>query len=192
MEKMMLKRLLMIFVMMQSANLYAESSAELVNENLLLDLPLPSGEWDVYQNQEEGSNLLETRWVSKTSDDLVQTFILYKTPNGDVNQSKVIDNALGRENCDKVFESDVISDKVENGYQQLTWYTLCKTNSGFYSKAIHKSIAGNDSMYEFKRIFRSEPTASDWEIWSEYISSIKVCDSRLPDQACPDGLIRVK
>lgn len=177
---------------MYSATLYAELSSKLVNENLLLDLPLPSGDWEVSQGQDEGLNLLETRWVSKTSDDMVQTFVLYRTPDGDVMQAKVIDNAVGRENCDNLFESDVMSDKTENGYKQLTWYTLCKTSSGFYSKTIHKSIAGNDSMYEFKRIFKSVPPTSEWKLWSEYISSIKVCDSRHPNQGCPDGLKRVE
>jgi len=178
-------------LLINSANLYAESSG-LVNENLLMDLPLPSGDWDVYQGQEKGSDLLETRWVSKKSDDMVQMFVMYKTPNGDVKKAKAVDNAIGRENCNKMFESEVISDKAQNGYQQLTWYTLCKTKGEFYSKAIHKSIAGHDSMYEFKRIFRSEPSVSEWETWLEYTSTIKVCDSRLPDQACPEGLERVK
>jgi|GEM_PF-1129850 len=170
----------------------SEKLSELVNENLLQGLPLPSGEWNVYQEEKEDAKILETRWVSKTSDDMVQTFILLGSKNGDVNRAKEIDNSIGRENCDKIFESNVLSDKIENGYQQLTWYTLCKTNSGFYSKAIHKSIAGNDSMYEIKRIFRTEPSTSDWKLWLDYMSRIKVCDSRIEIQACPSNLKRVR
>lgn len=184
----MKSQLILLIALLYCSLAYANSSSELTNENLLQDLPFPSGEWSVSQGMVKGSNMSETRWLSSSSDDMVQTFVRYKKPNGDVKKSKLIDNAIGRENCDQIFKSEIISDITENGYSQLTWYTVCQTSSGFYSKAIHKSIAGNDSMYEFKRIFRTEPTLPEWRLWVNYTTTVKVCDSRLLNQDCPKNL----
>lgn len=96
----MIKRTITLLLIIGSTPSHAEKSTQLVNENLLQGLSLPSGEWEIYQGQEDGSNLLETRWVSKTSEDLLQTFIMFGTKNGDVKGAKVFDNKIGQKNCD--------------------------------------------------------------------------------------------
>lgn len=136
--------------------------------------------------------MLETRWVSKTSRDMAQTFVVYGNTGGDVTQGKITDDRIGSSKCDVSFDSQVLSDSAQNGYPQLTWMSECRNSDGYYSKTLHKTIAGNDSQYTFRRIFKAVPQDNQWQLWREYVDTIHVCDSRSAAHPCPDGFKRVK
>ncbi len=187
-----LKILVLVLVIILAACSSTSNKSEFKAENLIQKFPLPEGDWDVYQREPEGTNMLETRWVSKTSDDLAQTFVMYNTPNGDPQRTMDSDHKVGKKNCDILFQSDLVSNEVQNGYPQLTWQSECKSSNGYYSKTIHKTISGNDSQYAFKRIFKSKPSDESWQLWLSYASSIEVCDSRSNQHPCPEGYKKVE
>ena len=162
-------------------------ASELVNENLLMNLPLPEGEWEMTQGKVD-KNTLENRWTAIDGNAMLQVFILYNQPESNPELSKQSDMQIGQKHCDKLFESENVLSESQYGYPQLIWYTECKTSAGFYSKSIHKVIVGKDSRYEIKKIFYQPPNLKRWQLWLDYLSEISVCDSRDETKLCPQNI----
>jgi hypothetical protein len=49
-----------------------------------------------------------------------------------------------------------------------------------------RSACGNDSFYIVQKAFRFEPAQEQISHWLQYLQTVNVCDTRLPDRACPD------
>ena len=162
-------------------------ASELVNENLLMNLPLPEGEWQMGQGKVD-KNTLENRWTALDEGAMMQVFIMYNQPEYKPGVSKQVDMEVGKKNCDKHFVSQDITSAMQGGYPQLTWFTECKTSGGFYSKSIQKVIVGKDSRYEIKKIFYQPPNLKRWQLWLDYLSEISVCDSRDKKKLCPQNI----
>lgn len=75
----------------------------------------------------------------------------------------------------------------ENGYPFAIWIQACPLNqaTGKAENTWFKAIQGNDSFYVVQKAFKFSPTAEQVTQWMQYFKTIKVCDTRLKDRACP-------
>ena len=48
-----------------------------------------------------------------------------------------------------------------------------------------KAIQGKDSFYVVQKAFKFEPADDDVAKWMRYLRGVAVCDSRVPERACP-------
>jgi hypothetical protein len=86
-----------------------------------------------------------------------------------------------------VSESYKVAETVERGYPIAVWYLSCDRNvqSGKPELTWFKAVQGNDSFYVVQKAFRFEPTNEQMKPWIEYLRDIRLCDTRIPSQACP-------
>ena len=84
-------------------------------------------------------------------------------------------------------ESYPVADGEENGYNFVLWQLYCPLNPSTQKVeyAYLKAIQGNDSFYLVQVAFRHEPSSDEITQWMQYLKQVQVCDSRIPEQACP-------
>lgn len=75
----------------------------------------------------------------------------------------------------------------ENGYPFAFWLQYCPLNQGTGKPEItwFKAIKGNNSFYVVQKAFKFEPSQKQVVQWSRYLRTVSVCDTRLPERACP-------
>jgi hypothetical protein len=83
-----------------------------------------------------------------------------------------------------------ISAATENGYEVVLWRLTCPLNktTGKPEMTWFKAIAGNDSFYVVQKAFKFEPPSEKVAEWIAYLNKVSVCDTRLPERACPSGM----
>ncbi|MCC6300755.1 MAG: hypothetical protein IT314_15815 [Anaerolineales bacterium] len=84
-------------------------------------------------------------------------------------------------------ESYPVADGIENGYNFVLWQLYCPLNPSTQKVEFTyiKAIQGNDSLYSVQVAFRYQPTDDDITRWMQYLKTVQVCDSRIPERACP-------
>jgi hypothetical protein len=84
-------------------------------------------------------------------------------------------------------ESNPIASGDENGYNFVVWQLYCPLNPSTQKaeETYFKAIQGNDSFYLVQVAFRHEPSSDEITQWVEYLKSVQVCDSRIPERVCP-------
>jgi len=84
-------------------------------------------------------------------------------------------------------ESHPVANGTENGYNFVLWQLFCPLNptTQKVEYAYLKAILGNDSFYLVQVAFRYEPSPDDVTQWMNYLKGVHVCDSRIPERACP-------
>ena len=87
-------------------------------------------------------------------------------------------------------ESAPIVSAVENGYPVTMWLSSCPLNkdTGKPEFTFMKAIAGKDSFYVVQKAFKATPSKEQTATWTQYLKKVAVCDTRLPDRACPAGI----
>jgi hypothetical protein len=80
-----------------------------------------------------------------------------------------------------------ISETQESGYPVLLFALTCPRNdaTGKPEYAWFKTITGNESFFLVQRTAKFAPSPEQLATWGRYLRSIAVCDSRLPERACP-------
>ncbi|HET9908252.1 MAG TPA: hypothetical protein VFQ23_16495, partial [Anaerolineales bacterium] len=80
-----------------------------------------------------------------------------------------------------------VADGTENGYNFVLWQLYCPLNPSTQKVEFTylKAIQGNDSFYLVQVAFRHEPTSDEITEWMNYLRTVQVCDSRIPESACP-------
>jgi len=80
-----------------------------------------------------------------------------------------------------------VADGAENGYNFVLWQLYCPINPSTQKVEFTymKAIQGNDSFYLVQVAFRHEPSDEEITQWIQYLKRVQVCDSRIPDRACP-------
>ena len=70
----------------------------------------------------------------------------------------------------------------------MVWLQSCPLNRATGKPEItwFKAIAGNDSFYVVQLAFKAWPSKDQITSWMHYLGSVRVCDTRLPQQACPN------
>lgn len=85
----------------------------------------------------------------------------------------------------------------ENGYSFVLWVQLCLNNPLVNQAEIttFKGIQGNDSFYVVQRAWRVpslvpgapiQINGDELEEWGHFMSLVWVCDTRIPEQSCPN------
>ena len=80
-----------------------------------------------------------------------------------------------------------VADGVENGYNFILWQLYCPLNPSTQKVeyTYMKAIQGNDSFYLVQVAFRHDLSSDEITQWMNYLRDVQVCDSRIPDRACP-------
>jgi hypothetical protein len=84
-------------------------------------------------------------------------------------------------------ESYPVADGEENGYKFVLWQLYCPLNGSLQTVEYTylKAIQGNNSLYLVQVAFRHEPSNDEITQWMQYLKGVQVCDSRIPERACP-------
>jgi len=77
----------------------------------------------------------------------------------------------------------------ENGYNFILFLQHCPLNKATGKPEItwFKAIEGNYSFYVVQFATKAEPPKEKITGWMQYLRSVVVCDTRLPDRACEAG-----
>ena len=160
--------------------------AQLVNENLLVVVP-PGYKID-YQNKKPNSLMNEMVPAAKRVNDwteMVTVQIFYNLKATPEQFEATLANAwiarLSRRDAAPVVSGP------ENGYPAGVWLLSCPKNpvTGKPEITWVKIVQGNDSLYVVQKAFKFAPSKDQVVQWMKYLRSVAVCDSRLPDRACP-------
>jgi hypothetical protein len=162
--------------------------AELVNENLLVAVP-PGYKID-FQDKKPNSLMNEMVPVAETVGnwtEMVTVQIFYNmkaTPDGFVDKM-----VSGWKSACPGASSSAIASGPENGYPAGVWLLNCPKNPATGKPEITwvKAMQGNDSFYVVQKAFKFRPSNDEVAQWMRYLRSVAVCDSRLPDRACPQA-----
>jgi len=164
----------------------APAHAQMVNENLLV--VVPDGYKIDFRDHNDQRLINEmvpeaqkvTDWTEMVT---VQIFYhLVATPE----QFKSRMESLWAESCANS-SSHVVSFGLENGYPVGVFKLTCPLNKDTGKPEITwmKAIQGKDSFYVVQKAFKFEPTDDDVAKWMRYLRRVAVCDSRVPERACP-------
>lgn len=92
--------------------------------------------------------------------------------------------------------------KKVNGYETSLHRLICTRNkqNGKGEFTLMLGIQGRDALYLVQRAWRGAAYSDDagplskaeLKSWLGFLEKIKVCDPRVPEQACPDGLQRAR
>ncbi len=160
--------------------------AELINENLLVEVP-PGYKID-FQDKKPNSLMNEMVPTNETVNnwtEMVTVQIFYNmkaTPEQFVGKM-----ASGWMQACAGASSKPIASGPENGYPAGVWLLSCPKNPATGQPEITwvKAVQGNDSFYVVQKAFKFTPSNEQVVQWMKYLRSVAVCDSRLPDRACP-------
>lgn len=164
-----------------------ESGTGLENENLLAGLP--DGFKVGYQAEQNNQTITEMVPEGESVEDW-STMVTVQIYLGETN----ITPAQAQENlttswfgaCENS-DTHPVADGAENGYSFILWQLYCPLNTSTQKPELTylKAIQGNDSFYLVQVAFRYEPSEEDVTQWIQYLKKVQVCDSRIPEQACP-------
>jgi hypothetical protein len=169
-----------------ASTLMRTASAQLVNENLLVEVP-PGYKIDF---QDHKPNMLMNEMVptSETVGDwtemvTVQIYYNLKTTPEQFT-AKLASGWMAA--CPGATSNSVASGD-ENGYSAAVWLLNCPKNPATGKPEITwvKTVQGNDSFYVVQKAFKFTPSKDQVVQWMKYLRSVAVCDSRLADRACP-------
>ncbi len=75
----------------------------------------------------------------------------------------------------------------ENGYPMALWMLSCPHSKAPGRPEItwFKAIRGQDAFYVVQKAFRFEPSNEQVMQWMRYLRQVGVCDTRIPERACP-------
>lgn len=164
-----------------------ETSMGLENENLLAEVP--SGFKIDYQAEQNGVVINEMVPEGESVNDwttlvTVQIFMGMTNTAPEQYQENMTQSWF---NACENSESYPVADGEENGYNFMLWQLYCPLNPSTQKVeyAYLKAIQGNDSFYLVQVAFRHEPSSDEITQWMQYLKQVQVCDSRIPEQACP-------
>jgi hypothetical protein len=162
------------------------ASAELINENLLVEVP--AGYKIDFQEHKPNSLMNEMVPTSETVNnwtEMVTVQIFYNlktTPDAFVGTM-----ASGWIAACPGATSSSVAGGDENGYPAAVWLLKCPKNPATGKPEITwvKTMQGKDSFYVVQKAFKFTPSNDQVVQWMKYLRAVAVCDSRLPDRACP-------
>ena len=177
-------RFFTLFIFLVPALSYATEWFE--GENLLMEVP-DTKLFDAYKKNEPG--WISTMWQSKSQkggDSYVVNIVSGKPPK--LSKFKASQDKPGKDACGE-FSSEVIVDSKRNGYKSIFWETSCKIK-GMTIRSIQLAIAGRDSLYHARKLWKIPVTENNYSSWKSTMSSISLCDTRRESNACPKGYKR--
>jgi len=164
-----------------------QTETGLENENLLTELP--EG-FKVDYQAEQGNQTITEMVVEGESVEAWTTMVTVQVYLGETNttpeqaQATLTDSWF---NACENSETYPVADGAENGYDFILWQLYCPLNPSTQIPELTflKALQGNDSFYLVQVAFRYEPSDEDITQWTQYLKQVQVCDSRIPERACP-------
>lgn len=161
--------------------------AQLVDENLLLTMP--DGYKVGFSTKKNNMVMTEMVPAAETVEgwtEMVTVQIFLGTKDTSPGQFKTRMEGMWRNACANA-SSQPVADAADNGYPASVWLMSCPLNAKTGKPEItwFKAIQGNDSFYVVQKAFKFEPSNEQVMTWTGYLKKVSVCDSRLPDRACP-------
>ena len=160
--------------------------AQLVNENLLV--AMPEGYKIGWQDRNAQRLMSEMVPAGETVENwtemvTVQIFFGLKSPP-QLFRARM--GALWAKACPNG-TSLPVAEGPERGYPAEVWQQTCPSNPQTKKPeyTYFKAIQGNDSLYVVQKAFKYEPSRDEVVKWTRYLKSVSVCDSRIPERACP-------
>lgn len=162
-------------------------SAELQDENLIQRIP--TGYKIGYQTKQGNMILMEMVPSDQTVnnwDEMVTTQIFHGLKDTTPEKFQNNMHKMWESACDDPRFS-TIKKGQENGYPFSVWLQICPLNPSTGKPEItwFKAIQGNDSFYLVQKAFKFEPSSKQGRQWLDYLKSVMVCDTRLPNSPCP-------
>ncbi len=182
-------RLAPLTVLLLSIFLDRPAAAAFVNENLITTAP--AGYHVGFRNKSDDG--LITEWVpaGETVENWTEMVTVQVFYHLKVSPEAFMSNLEARwqRSCPGADKAMPIANTVENGYPMLVWLLSCPQNpaSGKVEITWFKAMQGNDSFYVVQKAFKFAPSKQQVTRWVGYLKAVHVCDSRLPDRACPQG-----
>ena len=166
--------------------MFAPAQAQLVNETLLV--AKPKGYKVGWQNRNAQRLMSEMVPAGQTVENwtemvTVQIFFNQKsTPQ--LFRARI--GALWAKACpNSVYQP--VAEEPERGYPAEIWMQVCPSNpkTGKPEHTFFKAIQGNDSFYVVQKAFKYQPSLDEVATWTHFLKTVTVCDSRIPERACP-------
>ncbi len=182
-------RLAPLTALLLSIFLDRPAAAAFVNENLITTAP--AGYHVGFRNKSDDG--LITEWVpaGETVENWTEMVTVQVFYHLKVSPEAFMSNLEARwqRGCPGADRAMPILNAVENGYPTLVWLLSCPQNpaSGKVEITWFKAMQGNDSFYVVQKAFKFAPSKQQVTRWVGYLKAVHVCDSRLPDRACPQG-----
>jgi hypothetical protein len=164
----------------------APAHAQLVNENLLVVVP-PGYKID-FQDKKPNSLMNEMVPTAETVSNWTEMVTVQIFYNMKTTPEQFVDKMIsGWKAACPGASSSAIASGPENGYPAGVWLLNCPKNPGTGKPEITwvKALQGNDSFYVVQKAFKFRPSNDEVVQWMKYLRAVAVCDSRLPDRACP-------
>jgi hypothetical protein len=164
----------------------APAHAQLVNENLLVAVP-PGYKID-FQDKKPNSLMNEMVPAAETVNNWTEMVTVQIFYNMKTAPEQFVDKMVSglKASCPGA-NSSAIASGPENGYPAGVWLLNCPKNPATGKPEITwvKAVQGNDSFYVVQKAFKFMPSKDEIVQWMKYLRSVAVCDSRLPERACP-------
>jgi hypothetical protein len=164
-----------------------QAAAAFINENLLT--AAPSGYHVGFRDKND--DRLITEWVpaGETVENWTEMVTVQLFYHLKVSPEAFMNNLEARwlRSCPGADRAEPIANAAENGYPTLVWLLSCPQNpvSGKMEITWFKAVQGNDAFYLVQKAFKFAPSKEQITRWVGYLKAVRVCDSRLPDRACP-------
>jgi hypothetical protein len=173
---------LLVFIAMTTAT----DTVQIHNENLLMTTP-DGYKTDFYEKTTEmiTSEMVPVNESADSWTEIVRVQIFHAL-NATPAQFKLeMDKARARVCSER--SSRTLTEAKENGYATMLWYDWCSLNTATASPEFtwFKGIQGHDSFYLIQVSLKVQPTDELSTRWMDYFKKVRVCDTRLPDRACP-------
>jgi hypothetical protein len=160
--------------------------ADLENENLLVSVP--SGYKIDYQKKQGNVLMSEMVPVNETVNNwtemvTVQIFYDLKIAPEQV-RGKLEQGWAG--SCPGS-QTKLITQGVERSYPSIMWVMFCPMNPSTKKpeKTWVRGIQGADSFYLVQKAYKFTPSQEQEAQWLGFLNGVSVCDSRVPERACP-------
>lgn len=170
-----------------SAQTSSANNQNLSDENLLVALP------DGYKidSQQRAGNMLISEMVpvAQTVADWtgMVTVQVFHDLKAAPEQFKARIDKEGSAACSGI-EPHPVAYGDENGYAYLVLAAELPTQQGHRQAGDHlvQGHCGNDSFYVVQLAFKAWPSKEQITSWMHYLGRVRVCDTRLPQRACPN------
>jgi len=162
------------------------ANADLVNENLLVQMP-PG--YKVGYRAERGTMVMNemvpdgqtvNNWTEMVTVQIFHGLKAAPEKFRDTLQQRWVAACPGASGAK-------VTSGTENGYPVLVWLLDCPKNPQTSEPEMtwFKAIAGNDSFYLVQKAFKFKPSQEQIDRWMAYLKSVAVCDTRIAARACP-------
>jgi hypothetical protein len=167
------------------------AAAQLQNENLLVTMP-DGFKMDFQQKTKEMLISEMVPGAESVNDwtQMVTVQIFFGLKSGpDEFKSKV---ETGWARACRGSSAHAVAQGKENGYPFALWLLACPLNktTGKPEFTWFKAMQGNDSLYVVQVALKTRPSEETTTRWMDYLRTVRVCDTRLPDRACPAEMVK--